>query len=169
MSINTTTSSWREMLYRLRRQVRQFIYPVKPSTHLGMGARPYAGGTAFRVWAPHAHRVFVSGSFNNWSRERHPLANEGNGYWSADIDDAIVGDEYRYLIHNGTQRLVRTDPHARDVTEGHGNGVISEISGQLRGDPPAWMPKWNELVIYELHVGTFDEGFIMRRGASSRV
>ena len=157
MNIKTTTPTWQEILYRLRRQARQFIYPAKPSAKVGMGARPYAGGTTFRVWAPDADHVFVSGSFNNWSKERHPLASEGNGFWSADIDGAIVGDEYRYLIHNGSQRLLRTDPHARDVNKAHGNGVISEISGWLRGDPPPWMPKWNELVIYELHVGTFDE------------
>jgi 1,4-alpha-glucan branching enzyme len=30
----------------------------------GMGAVPHAGGVAFRVWAPHAERVSVIGSFN---------------------------------------------------------------------------------------------------------
>lgn len=157
MSRNTKTSAWQEILYRLAGLVRQFVTPVRSSTRLGMGAIPYEGGTAFRVWAPYARHVFVTGSFNNWSRERHPLAKEGSGHWSADVDGAIVGDEYRYLIHNGSQRLVRTDPHARDVTEEHDNGVISARLGGLRGDPPPWMPKWNELVIYELHVGTFDE------------
>ena len=30
-------------------------------------------GTYFAVWAPNAERVSVIGSFNDWSKERHPL------------------------------------------------------------------------------------------------
>ena len=164
MSTKTTTPSWREILYRLTRQARQLINPVQPSSQLGMGALPYEGGATFRVWAPHARRVLASGSFNHWSRERHPLASEGNGYWSVAVDGALIGDEYRYLIHNGSRPLDRTDPHARDVTEEHGNGVISETAGRQLADPPPWMPKWNEMVIYELHVGTFDEAAVDARG-----
>ena len=33
---------------------------AKPSKRLGMGAIPYARGTSFRVWAPHADEVYVS-------------------------------------------------------------------------------------------------------------
>jgi 1,4-alpha-glucan branching enzyme len=31
----------------------------------GMGAMPHAEGTTFRVWAPHADQVFVTGSFSD--------------------------------------------------------------------------------------------------------
>jgi len=33
----------------------------------GRGAISHAGGVAFRVWAPHAQRVSVIGSFNGWT------------------------------------------------------------------------------------------------------
>jgi len=39
----------------------------------GMGAIPHLGGVAFRVWAPHAQRVSVIGSFNGWDSVLHPL------------------------------------------------------------------------------------------------
>jgi len=52
-----------------------------------------------RVWAPHAEKVYVIGSFNDWSETSIPLFNEKNGYWSADVSEAKVRDEYRYLIH----------------------------------------------------------------------
>ena len=76
---------------------------VLPSCQPGMGSIPYDGGTAFRVWAPFASRVLVTGTFNNWSEKSHPLAAEGNGYWSADIAGAKPCDEYRYIIFNGAQ------------------------------------------------------------------
>ena len=40
----------------------------------GMGAIPHAKGVAFRVWAPHAQKVAVIGSFNDWAGEKHPIS-----------------------------------------------------------------------------------------------
>jgi 1,4-alpha-glucan branching enzyme len=46
----------------------------------GMGATPGEGVTTFRVWAPFATGVAVSGSFNSWSLNATPLAAEANGF-----------------------------------------------------------------------------------------
>ena len=62
----------------------------------GMGAIPDAKGVTFRVWAPHAEKVYVTGTFNDWSKTSAPLVNEKNGYWSTGVSEAKVGDEYRY-------------------------------------------------------------------------
>ena len=52
-----------------------------PSSRPGMGSLPFAGGAAFRVWAPHAEAVAVAGDFNDWSDEsdrlRAAIAAEG--------------------------------------------------------------------------------------------
>ena len=55
---------WRELLLRFVRHGRRFLFPVKPSSRAGIGAVPNEQGVAFRVWAPHASHVMVSGSFN---------------------------------------------------------------------------------------------------------
>ena len=39
----------------------------RPIERPGMGAVPYRGGTTFRVWAPHAEAVFVTGTFDDWA------------------------------------------------------------------------------------------------------
>ena len=122
----------------------------------GMGAVVHDGGTAFRVWAPHAEKVFVTGSFNDWSADRDPMTAEPGGFWYADLDQAGIGDEYRYLIHNGSTQLSRIDPYAREVTNSVGNSVIHDPSFAWDDDQFV-MPSWNELVIYELHIGTFND------------
>ena len=129
------------------------------STREGMGALPHAEGVTFRVWAPHADAVFVTGAFNDWSEDATPLTAEANGTWCADVGKAKPGDEYRFLIHNGPARLSRIDPYARAVTSSVGNGiVVAPGPAGADFDPPPW----NRLVIYEMHVGTFhrpaDEG-----------
>jgi 1,4-alpha-glucan branching enzyme len=126
----------------------------KPSAHPGMGARLVEGAVAFRVWAPHADEFLVSGTFNDWSATAHPLGREANGYWSVDVPGAKAGDEYRYLIHTGEQELWRIDPYAREVTNSVGNAVVTDGSFDW-GDETFQIAPWNELVIYELHIGTF--------------
>ena len=54
----------------------------------GMGAIPHDAGTAFRVWAPHAEAVAVTGSFNDWSEEGEALTSEDNGHWYGDVPGA---------------------------------------------------------------------------------
>ena len=61
----------------------------------GMGAIPNAKGVTFRVWAPHAEKVYLTGTFNDWNETSSPLVSEKNGYWSADVSEAKPGDEYR--------------------------------------------------------------------------
>lgn len=124
----------------------------------GMGAIPNASGVAFRVWAPNAASVSVAGTFNGWSKTATPLASEGNGYWSADEPIARISDEYKFLLINRDSgvELWKNDPYARQLTSGAGpvNSVIADpdFTWTTTGYSS---PSWNEMVIYELHIGTF--------------
>ena len=55
------------------------------SAYPGMGAIVHDAGVAFRVWAPHADAVFVTGTFNDWSEDATAMAPEDGGYWYADV------------------------------------------------------------------------------------
>ncbi|WP_025615094.1 alpha-amylase family glycosyl hydrolase [Cellulophaga baltica] len=121
----------------------------------GMGAVLKDGETTFRVWAPNAEKVFVMGSFNDWKRTNMPLALEENGYWAAAFDSVKEGDEYKYIIHANGKEYERNDPYAFEVTSSIGNSIVRTLNFDW-GDDNFKMAHWNELVIYELHVGTFN-------------
>ncbi|MFT3860017.1 alpha-amylase family glycosyl hydrolase [Micropruina sp.] len=121
----------------------------------GMGAIVHSDGVGFRVWAPNAQAVSVRGSFNAWSAQADPLAWEGNGYWYGFAAGAKTGDEYQFRLTNGEQGLDRIDPYAFQVTNSVGNGIVYDHAAfDWQGDGFA-CPPHNELVIYELHVGSF--------------
>jgi 1,4-alpha-glucan branching enzyme len=122
-----------------------------------MGATPYQGGTTFRVWAPFADQVSVAGDFNDWSTDYNRLFSENNGYWSADVPGAGVGKQYKYVISNaGRPPLWRNDPYARSITQKSGNmNSLIAASDETYSTPNYTMPPWNDLVIYELHIGSF--------------
>jgi 1,4-alpha-glucan branching enzyme len=132
-----------------------------------MGALPYAGGVAFRVWAPFASAISVAGSFNGWSVDSAPLASEGNGYWSVDVPGAQVDDQYKFVIRNPNlaDQLWKNDPYARSMTNSVGNGIVADPDYVWQSTGYS-TPPWNELVIYELHVGSFqfDPASPNRRG-----
>lgn len=125
-----------------------------PATALG--ASPHPEGVTFRLWAPHATRVAVVGSFNDWDGDRHPLCREADGCWAADVAVARVGDEYKFRLTTPQGDLLRIDPYARAVTSSVGNAIVHDTAFDWGGDD-CRLPSWNELVIYELHVGTFHD------------
>ncbi|HQZ00759.1 MAG TPA: alpha-amylase family glycosyl hydrolase [Propionicimonas sp.] len=121
----------------------------------GMGAIVASDGVGFRVWAPHADAVAVTGDFNGWSPDANPLEGEGNGNWSGFIPGASAGQEYKFVITNGEQVLSKVDPYAAQVTNSVGNGVIYDHAVFEWDGDEFTCPPLNELVIYELHAGTF--------------
>jgi 1,4-alpha-glucan branching enzyme len=123
---------------------------------LEMGATPGATGVRFRVWAPHAQKVFVTGTFNDWSPDATPLTVDNAGCWAAEVPAAAVGHEYRYLIQGPQGPVSRIDPYARQVTHSAGNGIICDPRAFDWGDDSFRIAAGNELVLYELHVGTFN-------------
>jgi 1,4-alpha-glucan branching enzyme len=126
------------------------------SSQSGMGAIPYAGGVGFRVWAPNVDGVTVAGEFNNWSEIANPLEHEDAGYWSADVPGAQPGQEYKFIIREGSSLVWKNDPYARDVVTSKGNSIV--VDPNFDWSPTNFsMPTWNELVIYEMHVGTFND------------
>ena len=120
----------------------------------GLGAIPHASGTAFRVWAPFAETAHVAGEFSSWIGI--PMARDPDGgTWSVDIPGARPGQRYKYIF-NG--HIWKRDPRARQVNHSSGDSVIYDPAAFDWGDdkPPA-IPR-SDLVIYQLHVGTFSGG-----------
>ena len=132
----------------------------------GMGAVPYDGGVAFRVWAPNARAVAVVGDFNEWSPTAHPLTEEdgSDGNWYVAIPGVEAGAAYKYAITTADGELVhRIDPYAREVTNSVGNGVVHDHAAYDWEGDEFHLGGHHELVIYEMHVGSFnpaDEGAI---------
>jgi 1,4-alpha-glucan branching enzyme len=126
-----------------------------PALIPGMGSILHKEGVYFRVWAPHAQKVFITGEFNDWSDSAHELILENNGYWGVNIDIAKAGQQYKYILHTNAGILYRNDPYAKEVTGSAGNSIVVDPHFDWT-DEGFQMPEWNKLVVYEMHVGTFN-------------
>ena len=123
----------------------------------GMGANLDGYKCRFRVWAPNAQKVSVVGTFNDWNTHSDFLTREGNGYWAGVIAGAQYRDEYKFAIHHDGEVLYRNDPYARELTNSNGNSVIIDPSFDWGESENFSTPPWHEWVIYEMHIGTFND------------
>ncbi|MFM8364927.1 MAG: alpha-amylase family glycosyl hydrolase, partial [Verrucomicrobiota bacterium] len=114
----------------------------------------------FRVWSPNAVAVRVAGDFNSWNATENSLTKNGTtNVWSGTVATARPGHAYKYVITtgNGTQ-LWRKDPRAREVrtmSDGSQAAVIYDPAAFVWGDEGFQPPFPNDIVMYEMHVGTF--------------
>lgn len=134
--------------------------PPPTSSHVAdasreLGSTPLVGGgVSFRVWAPHAEAVSVVGSFNDWNAARHPLARDASGIWAGVVAEAESCAEYRYHLRQGGTTFTRGDPHAMKVVNSSGPSIAWRPDPEGAG--PAFIPPTlDQLVVYELHIGTF--------------
>lgn len=102
----------------------------------------------FRVWAPLPKKVdvLVSG-------ERHTMTAEADGWWSADIASAGMGDRYGYILDGA-------GPFPDPCAPAQPDGVhfLSQLTnpGSYVWPDRNWRPvPLASGIIYELHVGTF--------------
>ncbi len=115
------------------------------ATTAALGAVPTGSGDVdVRVWAPTADAVAV-----RLGNRLHRLTDAGDGYWAAEVP-GVHGDDY-LLVVDGAEW---PDPCSRWQPEGvRGPSRILDTGSFEIGPGPGL--RLDELVVYELHVGTF--------------
>lgn len=127
------------------------------------------GKYVFRVWAPNAESVFVTGAFNGWSEDAAPMyrLNDG-GVWEAYVEGVNNYDSYKFIIYTETGRkLYKADPYA--IHAETRPGTASKIfEGNYKWNDSAWLKKRkatsvysSPVNIYEVHLGSwkrYDDG-----------
>lgn len=121
--------------------------------HLTRGATVHKNGTGFAVWAPHADTLDVVLPADGGFGSVHRMHEESSGTFAVDIPDAGVGTDYVYRLNGSADR---PDPVSRHQPHGvHGASRIVDPHA-FRWTDKAWrgIPR-ADLILYELHVGTF--------------
>lgn len=118
-----------------------------------VGAFYQTNSCNFSVWAPHREQVNV---IINDARKVE-LTKDHKGYWEAKVPDVSVGDLYFFELDGDVKR---PDPASLSQPKGvHGpSEVVDRQYAHWSDDDWQGLPM-KDMIIYELHVGTFtDEG-----------
>lgn len=126
----------------------------------------------FRVWAPDAKNVSVTGDFNDWSETENPmkpLKNSG-GVWEAEIKNIKPYDMYKYCVTAADGRtLMKCDPYGFHMETRPGTATkYYEIDDCYEWHDEKWVEGRNgkniyesPVNIYEIHAGSwkqYDDG-----------
>lgn len=126
----------------------------------------------FRVWAPDAKNVSVTGDFNDWSETENPmkpLKNSG-GVWEAEIKNIKPYNMYKYCITAADGRtLMKCDPYGFHMETRPGTATkYYEIDDCYEWHDEKWVEGRNgkniyesPVNIYEIHAGSwkqYDDG-----------
>lgn len=165
------------------------MYLFGQSTHYDiykkMGAHLVSSGgeegVVFDVWAPHAQRVWVIGSFNGWNEDSHEMERlepEEMGIYELFVPGVKLGDMYKFLIETEEDEyLYKSDPFANYAELRPNNASIVTDITNFKWTDSSWMeareeadPYEKPMAIYEVHPGSWmrhpgreDEGFYTYR------
>jgi maltooligosyltrehalose trehalohydrolase len=111
------------------------------------------GGVTFRLWGPAARHADLALDAGMGAPPRIvPAQADRDGWWECHVPDAAAGTLYRWRIDGG--QLV-PDPASRQNPLGveGPSCVVDPLQFEWDAD---WSGRpWNEVVLYELHVGAF--------------
>jgi maltooligosyltrehalose trehalohydrolase len=150
-----TEAIWHENIDYLKKNLSM------NSVHPAVGAFLKNGSCSFTVWSPFKKNVEV---VIEDGRITHELAKDERGYWSSSLPDVRAGAMYFFRLDKDKKF---PDPASRAQLKGvHGPSSVVDTDY-------AWTDtEWKgialaDMVIYELHVGTFTgshdfEGVIMK-------
>jgi maltooligosyltrehalose trehalohydrolase len=104
-------------------------------------------GVRFSLWAPALEHVRV-----RIDGREHPLERSGDGWWQAEVPGARVGDRYSFVLPDG--RSLPDPASARQPDGVHGPSQVWDPGRHAWRHGFGGLPL-EELVFYELHLGTF--------------
>jgi 1,4-alpha-glucan branching enzyme len=125
-----------------------------------MGARLTEGGATFRLWAPRAEHVYVvlDGEQVPPEADRELVKHTTTGHWTGFIPDVGVGGRFRYYIQGPGGSELKRDPRARELDFSgppDADCVVTDPWGYRWHDAGYRAPDFNELIVYQLHIGRF--------------
>ncbi|MDX7950698.1 malto-oligosyltrehalose trehalohydrolase [Lichenihabitans sp. Uapishka_5] len=123
--------------------------PQSAAPH-GVEWRP-GEGTLFRLWAPKHDSIdlVIEGA----GASRHPMSVKAEGWKEVLVPEAGPGTRYRFGLPDG---LLVPDPASRfQPDDVHGASEVVDPAAFVWSDRDWAGRDWHEVVLYELHIGTF--------------
>jgi 1,4-alpha-glucan branching enzyme len=125
------------------------------------GATLDADGAAFRLWAPEADAVYLHGIFGGQVFDQltddRLMQKDARGYWTGYQDGARDGDRYRFWVKGKGSSGHKRDPRARELDPENfpDSFSILRAAGFPWHDEEFVTPDFSDMIVYQLHVGTF--------------
>jgi maltooligosyltrehalose trehalohydrolase len=140
---------------------------ANPHLHRRLGAIVSGQTTLFRIWAPHQSALSIellsSPTDSPHDRSTHSMFPTEDGHFELELPQVLTGAQYQVVLADGTRR---PDPVSRFQPAGvHAASEVVDPASYVWNDHPWPGIAKADLVIYELHLGTFTAAGTYRAAA----
>lgn len=146
--------------------IRSFLSGTSHTSYAFFGVHEQNGEFVFRVFAPNATSVMLTGDFNGWRDDIALKKIHECGIWEADIPYGRIsyGDRYKYRIYGCGQLQYKSDPYSLALSPSPDNSSVVCKSSSYCWKDSGWLtyrPKYQKniaskpLNIYEVHLGSW--------------
>eukprot|EP00002_Diphylleia_rotans_P017023 TRINITY_DN3304_c0_g1_i14.p1 TRINITY_DN3304_c0_g1~~TRINITY_DN3304_c0_g1_i14.p1 ORF type:complete len:771 (+),score=116.59 TRINITY_DN3304_c0_g1_i14:44-2356(+) len=113
------------------------------------------GGSLFRVWAPNADSVSLMSQSLNWNPME--MNAQESGYWCLNVPGVMIGSRYYYSINYKNSVRRRLDTRSYTIERSNNEDFSLVHNPYFDWDRATYQTliQKSDLVIYELHIGTF--------------
>lgn len=125
-----------------------------------MGANLVGTGATFRTWAPGAREVYICYDRNWGPKDANMLlTKDSQGYWTGFVPGITDGTQYKFYVVGAGSEGYKRDPYARELTIDppfpRSNCIVCATDRYPWHDRGFRPPAFNDLTIYQFHVGTY--------------
>ena len=82
----------------------------------------------FSIEAPSAEKVTLTGDFNEWNADKHPMKKQGNGLWNKTVMLQPGKYEYKFLVDG----IWQEDPENQQTCANHFGTLNSILDLEVR-------------------------------------
>ncbi len=134
--------------------------------HAYFGLHRTANGWVFREWAPNATKIYLIGTFNNWTEDEKyalKLISQESGVWELQLSDDAMHHEdmYKMYVHWNGGQGERVPAWARRVIQDEQTHIFSaqvwNPEKPYQFATKNFKPVVDPLLIYECHIGMAQE------------
>ena len=131
-----------------------------------LGVHKDNGEYVFRVWAPNADQVMLTGDFNGWDESLVMRKLSDGGIWEISVGEDTVkeGDRYKYKVYGCGQVHFKADPYARCTELPPETASVVHCEGDYSWKDKGWLDYRRKnaadyykrpMNVYELHLGSW--------------
>ena len=131
-------------------------------SHKFLGSFLEGDACTFRVWAPNARRVFVTGEFCSWYPHTYEMKKiNDRGIYEIQVHGVSEFDAYKYVIvTQGGVELWKADPYAKHAETRPLTASKVYSLPEYRWNDKKWMenrtvPYHQPMNVYEVHLGSW--------------
>ena len=121
-------------------------------------------GVTVKIWGPSASEVYINGRFNGVNsftqdQDKNLLLKKRGEDWTGFLAGAKPGETYKFFVVGDDGGGFKRDPDARELTLEplfpHSDCIVRDPNVFPWHDAGFRPPRFNEMVVYQLHIGTF--------------